>query len=262
MLSCLFYFSTHYAHPFKSLNWLVFVLPPHLMPETFPEHLVFLRNNAEETGLWQQTLSPVLNQLPQTTCLLIITVQDIPSSWKWNSKLVPCTRLLPDKTHLSFMWSYVVSLVRNRWKKHSVIVEKHNKGDVVYVIKLGILKWGDYLGLFKWLSQCNPDVITRVLKRGRWEGQNKRKRYNERSRDWVMRPGAKEMRAMSRTRKRQERNGFSPRVSRGNTAQPSPGLLAHWEWVCASDFQKCKKINLCCLEPLRLWWFCLGSSKK
>lgn len=161
------------------------------------------------------------------------------------------------------MWSNVVSLVRNGLEKYNVIiVEKHSKGDFVYVIKLGILKWGDYLGLSKWISQCNPNVITRVLIRGRREGQNQRKRYNERSRDRVMQPGAKEMWAMSRTRKRQERNGFSPRASKGNAAQPSPWLLAHWEWVCTSDLQKCKKIKLCCFKPLSLWWVCHSSNER
>ena len=37
----------------------------------------------------------------------------------------------------------------------------------------------------------------------------------------------------------------SPQVSPRKLVLPSPWFLAHWDWVCISHLQKCKKINQC-----------------
>ena len=56
-------------------------------------------------------------------------------------------------------------------------VTLHGKRDFEDVIELRISRWRDYLGLPRWLK-----VITRVLVRGKREGQSQRRRCEEGSR--------------------------------------------------------------------------------
>ena len=60
-------------------------------------------------------------------------------------------------------------------------VTLYGKGDFADVIKLNALGWGDDPGL----SGGPDDVIPKGLKRERQKDQNqRRRRYNDRSRDW------------------------------------------------------------------------------
>ena len=56
----------------------------------------------------------------------------------------------------------------------------HDKREFASVIKLRLLRWGDYPGL-----SCGLDVITKVLLRGRQEGLSQRRRCDAESRGWI-----------------------------------------------------------------------------
>ena len=55
----------------------------------------------------------------------------------------------------------------------------YGKKDLTDATELRIMRWEDYPGLSGWAS-----VITRIIVRGRQEGQHWKRRYDHRSRSW------------------------------------------------------------------------------
>lgn len=70
----------------------------------------------------------------------------------------------------------------------NMLVTEYSKRDFAIAIKLWVLKWRDYLGLFTW-ARCNHKSSYKREAGGRQEGQNQEKAKwwrKQRERDWKM----------------------------------------------------------------------------
>ena len=98
----------------------------------------------------------------------------------------------------------------------------HGKRDFAKLTELRPLTWADYPGL-----SCEPNVIIKVLIRGRQEGQSEREDVTLKAAIGVMdfedggRGHSQGMQLASKSRKRLG-TIFSPRASRRNTDPPIP----------------------------------------
>ena len=116
----------------------------------------------------------------------------------------------------------------------------HGKRDSAGAIELRVMRWR--------LSRWAPNVITRVLIRGKQEGQSRR-RCDARSRGWGdAGPQAKECERRLEAGKGKEM-GFPLEPPERNTAFD----FSPEDPFQTSDLQNHKIINLGCFKPLSLW---------
>lgn len=103
-------------------------------------------------------------------------------------------------------------------------------------IRLRILRWGDYLnckvGPMLWKVLIGREV--RIREERRW--------WKQKLSDVARSAGMWEV---SGSGKVQEINGFSQVSPKKTSSAITPWFLAHWDWVCISHLQKCKKIHQC-----------------
>lgn len=116
-------------------------------------------------------------------------------------------------------------------------------------IKLKILRWGEILAY-----SHGPNVITRILIRGRQESQKEKNDMKRKAREKALCCGAMTQRIQAPLEawKGKDMYCLSPGASRKITDLWKPWFLAQWNWLPTSDLQNCKRINLVSFKPVNL----------
>ena len=101
-----------------------------------------------------------------------------------------------------------------------------------------------------WITQLGPKSDEKCLNKRKTEGDLRQRReedtdtqkrwYRDASRDW-RKFGHKPGNAWNHKKLDEARNKFSPKVSRGSMALPTP-------WFQTFTLQNCEKVNLCCFK--------------
>lgn len=149
---------------------------------------------------------------------------------------------------------YVIGLVISPKSSHPNLSDSGNV--LPYMVKEILQMWLNQGYRDKEIISDYPsgptDGITSILIR-EWQ---RRRLYNGRSKigimcfeDWIRGHKPSNIGDPWKVEKVKEMSS-SPRSSRRNQACWHLGFKTKWSWIWASDLQNCKKINLCCFQPL------------